>query len=80
MPEPSRQERTELCLKHLRLAVEHGGPQEALVGVRRHYAGYFRGLRGAAQLRAELASYKELTPLLDRLAELRDTDPERLAA
>ena len=48
--------------------------------MRRHYAGYFRGLRGAAQLRAELASYKELAPLLDRLAELRDTDPERLAA
>ncbi len=80
LPEPSWQERIELCLKHLQLAVEHDGPQGALVGTRRHYAGYFRGLRGAAQIRAELASYKELAPLLDRLAELRDTDPERLAA
>lgn len=80
LPEPSWQERTELCLKHLRLAVEHGGQREALVGMRRHYPGYFRGLRGAAQLRAELTRYKELAPLLERLAELRDTDPERLAA
>jgi tRNA-dihydrouridine synthase len=48
--------------------------------MRRHYAGYFRKLRGASQLRAKLAGYKELEPLLARLEELHDTDPERLAA
>ena len=48
--------------------------------MRRHYAGYFRGLRGASRLRAELAGYRELAPLMARLEELRDTDPERIAA
>ena len=77
---PSLKERAELCIKHLRLAVEHDGEKYALIGLRRHYAGYFRGLRGAAQLRAALAGYRELEPLLARLEELRDTDPGRLAA
>ena len=64
----------------MRLAIEHDGGKYALIGMRRHYAGYFRGLRGASQLRAELAGYKELEPLLARLEALRDTDPERIAA
>ena len=77
---PSLKERAELCIKHVRLAIEHDGGKYALIGMRRHYAGYFRGLRGASQLRAELAGYKELEPLLARLEALRDTDPERIAA
>ena len=80
LPEPTLKERCELCIKHVGLAVEHDGERYALVGMRRHYAGYFRTLRGAARLRAELSGYKEVEPLLARLAELRDTDPERLAA
>ena len=78
--EPTFKERAELCIKHLHLAVEHDGAKYALIGMRRHYAGYFRGVRGASQLRAELSSYKEFDPLLARLEELRETDPERIAA
>ena len=80
LPAPSLKERAELCIKHVRLAIEHDGGKYALIGMRRHYAGYFRGLRGASQLRAALAGYKELEPLLARLEALRDTDPERIAA
>jgi tRNA-dihydrouridine synthase B len=80
LPAPSLKERAELCIKHVRLAIEHDGGKYALIGMRRHYAGYFRGLRGASQLRAELAGYKELEPLLARLEALRDIDPERIAA
>lgn len=78
LPEPTLKERAELCLKHLELCVEHGPERYALIGMRRHYAGYFRGLRGASQLRAELNNYKELAPLVERLQELREA--ERLAA
>ena len=80
LPEPTFKERAELCIKHLHLAVKHDGAKYALIGMRRHYAGYFRGVRGASQLRAELSSYKEFDPLLARLEELRETDPERIAA
>ena len=78
LPEPTLKERAELCLKHLELCVEHGPERYALIGMRRHYAGYFRGLHGASQLRAELNNYKELAPLVERLQELREA--ERLAA
>lgn len=78
LPEPTLKERAELCLKHLELCIEHGPERYALIGMRRHYAGYFRGLRGASQLRAELNNYKELTPLVERLQQLREA--ERLAA
>jgi tRNA-dihydrouridine synthase B len=78
LPEPTLKERAELCLKHLELCVEHGPERYALIGMRRHYAGYFRGLRGASQLRAELNNYKELAPLVERLQQLRES--ERLAA
>lgn len=78
LPEPTLKERAELCLKHLELCVEHGPERYALIGMRRHYSGYFRGLRGASQLRAELNNYKELAPLIERLQQLREA--ERLAA
>jgi len=77
---PTLEERVDLCLEHLRLAVEHGGEGYALVGLRRHYAGYFRGRRGAARLRAELSGYRELEPLRERLLELRENAPEGGAA
>ncbi len=48
----------------------------ALISMRRHYSGYFRSMRGAAQLRAELAAFKELEPLRQRLLELRETGLE----
>ena len=78
LPEPTLKERAELCMRHLQLCLEHDPERHALIGMRRHYGGYFRGLRGASQLRAELNGYKELGPLVERLEELRDL--ERLAA
>ncbi len=78
LPEPTLKERAELCMRHLQLCLDHDPERHALIGMRRHYGGYFRGLRGASQLRAELNGYKELGPLVERLEELRDL--ERLAA
>ena len=76
LPPPDLRERADLCLEHLRLAVEHSGEPYGLIGLRRHYAGYFRGLPNAARLRGELADFKELEPLRARLLELRETDLE----
>ena len=78
LPEPTLKERADLCIRHLQLCMEHDAERYALLGMRRHYSGYFRGLRGASQLRAELNAYKELNPLMDRLLELRES--ERVAA
>ncbi|MDA0337956.1 MAG: hypothetical protein O2782_22535, partial [bacterium] len=63
-------ERAELCRHHLRLSVTHCGERYGIISMRRHYAGYFRGGRGAAQLRGELCGLRELEPLETRLQEL----------
>jgi nifR3 family TIM-barrel protein len=70
LPPPTPRERAELCLRHLRLSLEHSGERYGLISMRRHYAGYFRELRGAAQLRAELCGYRSAAELEARLQEL----------
>jgi tRNA-dihydrouridine synthase B len=79
LPSPTLKERAELCLHHLELAVEHEGERAALVALRRHYAGYFREMPGVSRLRAELAHYRDLAQLRDRLCQLRESVPERAA-
>ncbi len=70
LPPPTPRQRAELCLRHLRLSVERSDEREALIGLRRHYAGYFRELRGAARLRAELSACRSVPELEARLREL----------
>lgn len=41
---PSYEERAKVCLKHLRDAVEVKGERTAVLEMRRHYAGYFKGI------------------------------------
>ncbi|MBI2504881.1 MAG: tRNA dihydrouridine synthase DusB [Candidatus Latescibacteria bacterium] len=80
LPLPSLAERASLCLEHLRLAVARKGPSAALAGLRRHYAGYFRGLPGAAALRAELGALKEFPQVEERLRVLAAQTDSLLAA
>ncbi len=70
LDEPTPLERAELCLHHLQLSIEYSGERYGLISMRRHYAGYFRGVRGAAQLRGELCQFRELAPLEARLRQL----------
>jgi tRNA-dihydrouridine synthase B len=74
LPPPSLAERASLCLEHLRLAASRKGGSAALAGMRRHYAGYFRGLPGAAGLRAELGALKEAGQVEEKLLALAQTD------
>ena len=76
LPPPTFRERAELCRHHLRLSIEHSGARYGIISMRRHYAGYFRGVRGAAQLRGELCAIRELAPLEDRLQQLLESVDE----
>ena len=68
LPPPDLDERVRLCRHHLDLAVAHHGERFGVIALRRHLAGYFRGLRGAARLRAELAACRDPAELANRLA------------
>jgi tRNA-dihydrouridine synthase B len=70
---PTVTERVDLCLTHLRLALVHFDERHAVSSLRRHYSGYFRGLRGAAALRNELAQHRDPEALIQRLGEIRSS-------
>jgi tRNA-dihydrouridine synthase B len=73
LPPPDMRERADLCRRQLDLTVERSGPRYALIDMRRHYSGYFRGQRGASRLRAELTQCKDLHRVYERLEQLRET-------
>lgn len=79
LPPPLPRERADLCLQHLRLAVRERGERQAIVSLRRHYAGYFRGMHKASQLRAELSRYREVCDVETRLQELLLEPPDAIA-
>jgi tRNA-dihydrouridine synthase B len=67
LPDPPLAERMDVCIRHLRAAVEHKGERRGVLEHRKHYAGYLRGARNIARLRAELMLYNEVEPIIERL-------------
>jgi tRNA-dihydrouridine synthase B len=68
LPEPTVQDRVELLKEHLRLAVEHKGERTGVIELRKHYAGFLRGMPHVAKIRMELMQYTEAAPILDHLS------------
>lgn len=68
-PTPSVDERVDLCVRHLRLAVADKGERRGVIEFRKHYAGYLRGLPGVAKVRHELQTCVEVEPIVERLLE-----------
>jgi tRNA-dihydrouridine synthase B len=66
-PEPTVERRVEVCLQHLRLAIEEKGERRGVIEFRKHYAGYLRGLRNVSRLRSELMHFELLEPVVERL-------------
>ncbi len=56
--EPTRDERIAVSLEHLRLAIQKKGETKGIIEMRKHYAGYFRGLPGFKQVRMEILNRK----------------------
>jgi len=69
-PPPSLSERVSRLREHLRLEVEEKGEERALREIRKHYAGYLKGLPNIAKVRMELMARKALTDIESRLAQL----------
>jgi tRNA-dihydrouridine synthase B len=67
MPEPTLEERVELLLEHLRLAVEYKGERKGVVELRKHYAGYLRGIPHIAKIRLDLMEFTEQAPIVEYL-------------
>ena len=65
--EPTLRERVDLLGEHLRLSVDYKGERVGVIELRKHFAGYLRGIPGISRLRAELMQYTEAGALLAHL-------------
>jgi len=63
LPPPSIKERIEMCISHLQLYTQFKHIHSGLFAFRKFYAGYLKGLPGAAKLRSELMTLTELADI-----------------
>lgn len=64
------EERVEVCKKHLLAATEWKGERTAVMEMRKHYGGYFKGIPDFKQFRIPLVTYStldELLPIFDTI-------------
>ncbi|MCT4665196.1 MAG: tRNA dihydrouridine synthase DusB [Flavobacteriales bacterium] len=71
LPPPTIDERVDTAIKHLQKALEWKGPVLGIVETRRHYAGYFKGLRGIKPYRMKLVTSSEIPEILATLEQIR---------
>ena len=70
IPTPDLAERMEIMKRHIRMIVDMKGEYCAMKEARKHVAWYFKGLKGAASLRAEagkLSTFDDLEKLIESL-------------
>ena len=67
MPGPGIEERTRICIEHLKLNVQYKGEKYGVQTFRKHYTGYLKGLPNIAPLRSELMQYTMMAQVLERL-------------
>jgi len=68
--EPSLQEQLATILEHIDLAVELYGERSGIAHMRKHIAGYTRGLRGGRELRMKLNEMIETAVLKKALSDV----------
>jgi len=66
LPEPSLEEKIEVCIEHLKLDVKYNG-FGSVIPFRKFYAGYFKNLPNIAKMRNDLMQMVELDQIVDRL-------------
>jgi tRNA-dihydrouridine synthase B len=66
-PEPNIEERTDMCIEHLRLACKLKGEKYGVREFRKHYSGYLRNLRYINKFRLELMQFEEYKPIEEKL-------------
>lgn len=69
LPEPTIEERVDLLKEHLRLSVAYKGERAGVIELRKHYAGFLRGMPHVSKIRMELMQFTEAAPILDHLTK-----------
>jgi nifR3 family TIM-barrel protein len=75
LPDPTWQEKIDICARHLRLSIEHHGEKRGLIMMKKHYGNYLKGIAGAKQLRMEVMACEDEKDILELLYNF---EPERV--
>jgi tRNA-dihydrouridine synthase B len=67
---PELAERIAVCLAHLNLAIQKKGAHKGIIEMRKHYAGYFKGLPGFKKIRMEILTRQSLEEIENILLKL----------
>jgi tRNA-dihydrouridine synthase B len=67
LPEPSIEEKIQVCIEHLKLNAAHKGERYGVVTFRKHYVGYLKGLPNISEVRSDLMQYVSLQQVIERL-------------
>jgi tRNA-dihydrouridine synthase B len=70
LPEPSLAEQCEIILEHIDLAVELYGEFSGIHHMRKHVAGYTKGVPGGRELRMKLNSMVQASEMKDEIRRL----------
>ncbi len=70
--EPTVEEKVNICIEHLRLAVDLKGERLGTREFRKHYSGYLRNIKDVSKLRLDLMGYEEFEPIEKKLVSFKE--------
>lgn len=79
LPDPTIQERLDLCAEQLRLSVAHHGERYGVIIMKKHYGQYLKGIRNGKKLRAAIMEEKEMAPILSLLQTFSEQELDAVA-
>ncbi|MBN1869380.1 MAG: tRNA dihydrouridine synthase DusB [Candidatus Omnitrophica bacterium] len=72
LPEPTLNEKINLCIEHLKLAVQLKGMRNGIIPFRKYYLGYLKGVPNIAKLRRDLMQLVDLNQIIERLLQFSE--------
>jgi nifR3 family TIM-barrel protein len=79
LPEPTLEEKLNVCAEQLRKSVAHQGEKYGVVIMKKHYGQYLKGIYNGKKLRMELMKHDTMDPILEILLNFKEEDTFALA-
>lgn len=79
LPEPTLEEKLNVCAEQLRLSVAHQGEKYGVIIMKKHYGQYLKGIYNGKKLRMELMKHDTMDPILEILLNFKEQDSFALA-
>lgn len=72
LPEPTKEEKIDVAIKHMNLAVEEDGEFVAVREMRKHIGWYLKGMKHSARFRDEINRMENVKEVIDTLNKYRE--------